>query len=1114
MADKITVAEAVSLANQDTKDLTNEQLTQMNEAFAESFFNREQFSDEAKMANEVTLAEIDSRLETLNQSQNPYDEKELDSIIAMAESVGMFSQKSNIAKAVLDKAQKQKADLEATAQNTTQNTAQNTTQDSDEISIGAEDTVKVAEENTDAESNTTSNEDQNQKTENTAEKTEDNQAEDTNAETEELTQEQLEANDKILDDFPQPFTLGKDSKLLNQEFATEYTALKNLTITNETGRDLTDEEQEEARLSLYEAAQLEAETYARAEGNGNPEDVKKLYNARFKEALQNNIVASVFATEFAKGMSEDQIADKFIQAVEKPQKADLKAINAVAAQSANNSQNVVNKLKEKFKSIPVIEKMDNKIKNFDKKMTDRYGDLYTISRDIALNVGKVALNIGKYTALSTLAGANAPLVFAGIAAKGAYDTLVTMRKEAKKEKKTFYQYFKENKFKVSTTCATSALALGGAIMGFSGGSENADTRSQMTTISRSLAVFKHAAPAFLHTASGMYKKYVKKDENGAAEDFKKSKGEWKQSAMALAGVLTGKEFSPLVSDSINEGINEAKDYVSNAFGGAESQEAAVDGITGESPRVAETTQSAQMTPEEMSKALAAMGLHPDDISRMDPQAMQAYINMHPQDFAAVKEVMQDNDKDGIADVYDTDHGQGWATANETQLDRLMDADPAKINALLNDGQWHSSTELKEMMENGKFNDEQLKAIHGLASREFDENGHIIDANLKDYYDNLAKEAAAKAAQAAQETVKGPENTLPEAQEEQVQAEVRTPEQQRAYEAVMDIISKGENLDDPEVKASLEGMAASYVEQLQTAINNGDNVTAANLVANLHNQGENQEIAEATRADENDSRKMANAKEDVLEAKAKLDEAHAALAQDPNNEKLQKEVAKLEQKFDRASLDLEQRAIKETDSELKDQIKHDEKAYDNRDKAYETIEKNFGLSEDQVNQGLASMGIDINNLPQDISTLSPEAQNLLNIHGMYAQAHQNEADLQNRIQANEQNRDALKELEKESKQEEKNVKKGLGLSIDAQERLAGQSQIENSELLHAVVGMQNETAQAQEMKPQTTEQNRETQSDGRKVSELRGTVGHTPSAPVKQTTMNTQTMVSTKAKEMS
>ena len=62
MADKITVAEAVSLANQDTKDLTNEQLTQMNEPFAEIFFNREQFSDEAKMANIVTLPEINSRL--------------------------------------------------------------------------------------------------------------------------------------------------------------------------------------------------------------------------------------------------------------------------------------------------------------------------------------------------------------------------------------------------------------------------------------------------------------------------------------------------------------------------------------------------------------------------------------------------------------------------------------------------------------------------------------------------------------------------------------------------------------------------------------------------------------------------------------------------------------------------------------------------------------------------------------------------------------------------------------------------------------------------------------------------------------------------------------------
>lgn len=871
-----------------------------------------------------------------------------------------------------------------------------------------------------------------------------------------ITPEQLEANDKILDNIPHPLSIDGNGNLVNKEFEDEVTALKNLTFTDDNGKELSEEEQNNARLSLIEAAQLEAETYARAAGNGNPEDVKKLYYEHFKEALQRNVVAAAFASDFQKGMTKEQIAAKFAQAVEKPQKANLTAVRAVAANSSVQSENLKDKVKDKVKSIPVVQKMTNKIKAFDEKMTKRYGKWYTVTRDITVNLAKVGYNVTKYGALSAIAGSNAPIVFAALAVKGAYDTLYTMRKEAKSQGKTFGQYFKENKFKVGFTCATTVASLGGAALGFN--SENADAKSKLAFVSRSLMVVKHAGPAFLHTASGLYKKYVKKDNEGASVDFKKSLGEWKQSGMALLGVLAGREFSAEAS----EAINDVKDYVTETFGGAEAQA----NVTGESSRVEMSTPTAQMTPAEMAQTLEHMGLHPDEIAHMNPMEMQQYIAMNPQDFQAAQEIMQDKDGDGIADVYDVDHGQGWATANETQLGRLMDADPAKVNALLNDGEWHSSAELKEMMENGKFNDEQLKAIHGLATREFDANGHIIDSDLKAYYENLAKEAAAKEAaeEAARSEAKDQEPVSHQQQEPEMSADDK-----RAYAAIMDIISKGEDMNNPEVRASVEGLAKIHLQDIKDAMANGDGNALATKIATLHAQGENQEIAEATQQNEDDSRRMRHAKEDVLEAKAKLDAAHAALEQDPNNAKLQKEVAELEKKFDKESLDLEQRKLKEADSELKDQIKQDEKALGGFDRAYETVENKFGISEEQVNKSLAAMGIDVNNLPQDMSSLPKEAQDLLNIKGMYDKAHTLETQLQDRVETNEQNREDIHKQEEASKADEKGVKKGLGLDLAAQERLPGQSQVENSELIHSVKDMLNPSKEAEQAQPVSEEQ---------------------------------------------
>ncbi len=1141
----------------DVDKLSDAEILRMNKLLqAES--SKEGATQDDKTAAEIVTTEMQSRLEAYSKLDS-FELGDLDNVIAMAGAVSSFSAQADMAKEVLAKAQAQKASLtpeqlneaaleammkdpsyskedldvaldagvayeqeilknreqEATQQQTAENvqpesqTAANETEDKVEDTTAEENKEDKVDETT-AEENKEDKEDEvaltpeEEQAIEAVENTPEDQAElnkfDKEAGIDKVTQEQLEKNDQIMDNMPHPLALDANGNLVNKEFADEVTALKNLTITDDKGKDLSEEEQNSARSDLIYAAQLEAETYARAAGNGNPEDVKKLYYSHFKEALQRNVVAAAYASDFKKGMTKEQISEKFAQAVNNPQKTSRSAVMAVTANSSAGATKLKDRIKAKFKSIPAVQKMEAKINAFDAAMTEKYGKKYVTAKRYAKAAWKSIKNVAVYSAIGAMSGPAAPFAMAAFAVKSAYDSTKSLQEEAKKNNMSFWQYAKANKGKVALSFTMSGLAMAGAALGMGAGGQEVAARLQpaLRTASRVLSVGSKAVPAMVDTVKAGWKRFVSKDKEGAKADWDKAKEGWSRTVEAAIGIAAG--------SALTAGIAEAK---------ADT----VDGVTGESPH-APTPDSQQMTPEEMSHTLAHMGLSPDAIAQMDPQAMQNYINMHPQEFDAAQEVMQDKDNDGISDVYDADRGQGWATANETQLGRLMDADPAKVNALLG-GTDYSSAQLREMMENGQFNDEQLKDIHGLATREFDAEGHIIDAELKEYYENLAKAAAAKEAHIDEGDNKEPDNKQPEnnqPENKEPEAPQMSPEDQRAYDEILKIISKGEDMNNPEVRASVEGLAQSHLQDIKDALAKGDNLAVAEKITALHNQGEEQELAAATRENEDDGRRMRHAKEDVIEAKSKLDAAKEALAQDPNNEKLQKEVAKLEQKFDKESLDLEQREIKEARSELKDQIKQDEKAFDNRNKAYETIEQNFGISEFDVNKNLAAMGININNLPEDTSTLPPEAQNLLNIRDMYQQAHQNEADLQNRIQENEQLREDLKNLEKESKADEKAVKRGEGLSIEAEERLPGQSNVVNSELLHSVQDMMNPQQEAQPaentQEAQTTEHKATKPSAGRVVSELRGTVSPTSHSEVKQTTLNTQTMVQTKGKELS
>ena len=1157
--------------------------------------------------------ELQARLDSYSKLDS-FELGDLDNVIAMAGAVSGFSQQADMAKKVLDKAQAQKASLtpeqlnEAALASMMKDSSYNKNDLDAALDAGAQYNQEISEakeqeakqetvENVQPETKESKEETKEESKEGSTETKEDVKEDEdtitpeadqalTKAEKEPESQEALnaydnankvpqmdaetlEANGNIMDAVNREFTpFARDGQqnLVHPEFQAEFDAMQAMNFTYDNEKELSEEEQNKLREDLVQAAMLEAELYARSHGNGNPEDVANLYKSKLKECLQGGMVATAFASEYKRGLTREQMAAKMLEIVEKQPSVKKSAVMAHTSNTKEGSQKLVDRIKNKFKEIPAVKKMQEKINAFDKRMSERYGKKYDIAKRYAKLAFKTVKNVAIYSAVGATAG---PIGLAVLSAKSGYDAYKNLENEAKNHGMTLKEFAKANKGKVGLACAMSGLSLVGSVFGLGvqtgiGGTELASkVQPILKTATKVLAVAPKAGSTLIHGVKAAYKRFSG-DKEGAKVEWDKTKAAAARTSEAALGIFLGSaaaeyfagdnhtptEDSSSKSSSttvLNEDntINWDKTMTHDWQNGTEGQTAP------EASSPSMSNSEAQQTSENVAPSQTAdshVVLNDDNTVNWDKTMTHDWQN------GAEGQTAPDADHDGIPDTIDKDAGHGWANEeNYTEDQKFWDSRADKflgeqttedLYARIASGEiklpegietpQEFAYKLSMAMEQTpglvaedlgvKFQTsaqfeagikdmtpEQFEKLSGLMN-DFDDRGHYTGERPL-YQPEVQRDTP----EPTPETTPEPKEPLEEVHDEVVQVDMRTPQEQRAYDAILNIISKGEDMNNPEVRASVEGLAQSHLQEIQDAIARGDNLALAEKIAALHNQGENQELAEATRSDENDSRKMANAKEDVLEAKAKLDAAKEALAQDPDNEKLQKEVAKLEQKFDKESLDLEQREIKEARSDLKDQIKQDEKAFDNRNKAHETIEQNYGISEFDVNKKLAEMGVNVNNLPEDKSTLSQEAQDLLNIRDMYQQAHQNEADLQNRIQENEQLREDLKTLEKESKAEEKAVKRGEGLSIDAQERLAGQSQVENSELLNSVIGIQNEQAQIQEMNENrgknAYEQNMANEEQkimknhdkeiGRQVSSLRGTVHAQPTAAVQQTTVNQQ-----------
>ena len=1169
---KMTVQEAVDLITNNKLEFSDEQLAQMNEAFFEDFTNNP--SNDVKDARDIALGLAEERITAL-AAQDSYDAADLDSIMALAGSISAFSREADIAKEVLAKAQKQKEELAATAP---ENEGQEGEQEYEVGETAAGDTEANEEQvedvsvNEGAEAPTPENqhdtaepetsvgteeaEEQLEEAENIPEDQAELEAFDKEYGIDTMTAEQLEKNAEVMDasEF-NPFELNEEGKLVHPEFQAEYDAIQNLEITDDNGEPLSEEEQKKAKENLIETAVYEAGMLTRGTAKGDEEAVKAQYVSNLKSSLQKAVVSTVFASEIeGKPQNRETYGAAFAKAAsqEGGLKTSLKNIMAYAGVVNGEMTKLRDRLQNKFKEIPAVQKMSAKIAAFDKSMGEKHPKMWKTAKRVGGILAKRVKGIAVYTAVGATAG---PLGLAALAVKSGIDSYKGLSEKAKQEGMTLGQYAKTHKMEVGLAFTTSALSLAGSALGLgAGGSEMAQTVSPyLKTATRALAIGPKAAKAAFHGLKAAAIKMGWKKGN-AQEELAAAKAALNQTVDATIGMVAGSYLNEGVQ-SAHAAMDKDGDGTLDIFdadhgeGWATANEQQLDGLMNDAESVnAILGEGHNHTPEELREMLSKgeftdeqlKGIHElatkgfdengvaidkdkDGVADYkdvdhgegwsatdkqldglmnDAESVNAILgeghNHTPEELkdmlakgAFTDEQLKgihelaakgfdengtavDKDGDGIADYKDVDHGEGWATANETQLDRLMDADARGVNAILNDGKWHSSAELKDMMDNGQFTEDQLKAIHELATREFDENGHIIDKDLNKLYEDLARQAAAKdAPQETPEENKGAEQTEPTEVE-------KTPAEKQMYEAILATISKGEDMNNPEVKASVEALAQQHFNDVKGALAAGNEQAAVNLLHSLHKQGEAVEVQEATQREDDDSRGVRHAKEDLAKISGKLDEAKAALAADPNNEKLQREVEKLEKEFDKKSLNLDNKEIKQERSELKDQINRDNRFADNLDRNREQLEKDLGISQEAADKQLAAAGFDLNNLPKDTENLPEDVQKLINAHNQYAQFDQVEAALRGRIAENEQAREDLKAQEKENKEAMKDIKKGRGFSTDdekrasIEDRLPGQSDFRDSELASSLVNMArggNEAATATQ-EPEKVESNEE------------------------------------------
>lgn len=321
MADsKMTLDEAMRLANGDYQSVDNAQLAEMNQVFADSFTAQDgSYTDDVKFAANSMQLEAEERIQKLEKVDN-FEPGEIDGIIALADSLGFSSPLKDQAKALAEKAIKQKAELESKPNEGQEapvyevgdeTPAEEAPQQEENLEAAQEGAESAAPEAPDAAESETSEEEnadeqQLQAGENIPEDQAALEAFDKEYGIDIMTEEQLNKNAEFMDEMDRtfdPFAPDGQGNLVHPEFQEEFDAFESMVVTDDNGEPLSEEEQAEAKESLKQTAMFEAGMLTRGCAKGD--SLEAQYKEALKSSLQRAVVSVGFADE-VKGKSLDK----------------------------------------------------------------------------------------------------------------------------------------------------------------------------------------------------------------------------------------------------------------------------------------------------------------------------------------------------------------------------------------------------------------------------------------------------------------------------------------------------------------------------------------------------------------------------------------------------------------------------------------------------------------------------------------------------------------------------------------------------------------------------------------------------------------------------------------
>ncbi|MBR2923349.1 MAG: hypothetical protein IKC10_08575 [Alphaproteobacteria bacterium] len=550
--------------------------------------------------------------------------------------------------------------------------------------------------------------------------------------------------EKLLFNAKKEYEKNHKNEDLSKDLQDAYDVLDRITVIGGTDpygkRKVKGQEAEDIKNTFKEQCRLETEMFFANTNKGekiDPKEFEKEYALRLQTGLLKlvNYEEASKLTAMKEGGEKD-IAKAFENAFDSKKKIKISTV-AFSAYHATE-QDAINTVCQKSpKALSAYaSSKNNSIKDQNKSQLKR-----------SFSLGKGLLESAAWGAAFGVASMAPPLGVAIVAgASFGIQTYKLIRdfKQIREQNKQqgreykFKNFVKENKWRMAgyaLSAASTVLAGSAAIPG----------------ANAALALKARSATMMVSLGIGV---------KTTISNMKKAKS-WKEKLLIGGTFVASIAVARFAGKSVQEVVaNFGDPVVPDAISGADKEQPAGNQQL-DSQNLSEFEQEiSNLSEKELASRYSQItGKNPEGMSI---EQMQNAIMMSGQDaYEAVLDrnndgIMDglDKDNDSILDSVDKDHGQGWATANETQIDRAFDVDPKGINEALKElnpeHKWMNSDQLHEMMEKGQFNDDQLRAIHEHASSHFDQQGHITDPNLKEFYEERAAEQDRSEEQARRE----------------------------------------------------------------------------------------------------------------------------------------------------------------------------------------------------------------------------------------------------------------------------------------------------------------------------------------------------------------------------